>query len=58
MRLLKYDRLRQQLHEHEIRAEGCAEARAEIMNALLELMRANIISPEQLNAIKAAMLNS
>ena len=40
------------------RAEGREEAHTEMLNALNELMRSNIITPEQVNAIKAAALKS
>ena len=58
------------LHDHEVRieglaegiqqgrAEGRAETHSEMLNDLIELMRTNIISPEQFDAIKAAALNT
>ena len=57
-----YERLRQQIYEYEIRAEarnkGRNEAHSEMLNAIVDLMRSNIISPEQFEAIKAATLNT
>lgn len=54
--------MRNMLYKRELRAEGRAEGRTEahteMLNALNELMRSNIISPEQVNAIKAAALKS
>ena len=62
------------LHDHEVRIEGRAEGRiegrnegliegraeahSEMLNAIVDLMRSNIISPEQFEAIKAAALNT
>ena len=56
MRQPIYERLRQTLYEREIRAEG----RNEMMNIMLELMRANGLTLEQINAItiKADALKS
>ncbi|MBQ7216545.1 MAG: hypothetical protein IJS39_11255 [Synergistaceae bacterium] len=66
MRRPIYERLRQTLYEREIRAEAYAEGIAigeqrgsqKMMNIMLELMRANGLTPEQLDTIKAAALNS
>ena len=57
-----YERLRRELHEREIRAEGfkqgLAEALNEKMNTMLELMRANGVSPEQIETIKAKAIEA
>ena len=50
--------MRNMLYKRELRAEARTEAHTEMLNALNELMRSNIISPEQVNAIKAAALKS
>ena len=54
MRQPIYERLRRKLYEHEIRTEG----RIEIMNTMLEIMRANGVSPEQIDAVKAEALKA
>ena len=58
MRNMLYERELRAEGRIEGRAEGRTEARSEMLNALNELMRSNIISPEQVNAIKAAALKS
>ena len=37
---------------------GRAEAHSEMLNAIVDLMHSNIISPEQFEAIKAAAFNT